>query len=92
MEEADQLGDRVCILDLGSVALDAPARLKAAKAERVVAVHLPSGEVARLRLDDEADGRRPGELAATGRVLSLHSVEPSLEEVFVRLTGRRLDG
>jgi len=92
MEEADQLCGRVCILHLGRiVALDSPERLKAAQSERVVEARLPNGAIARFRLDDEADGLRLGELAASGQVVALHSVEPSLEEVFVRLTGRRLD-
>jgi ABC-2 type transport system ATP-binding protein len=92
MEEADQLCGRVCILDQGKiVALDSPERLKAAQAERVVEARMTSGEVARYRLDESSDGRRLGEVAASGQVLALHSVEPSLEEVFIRLTGRRLD-
>ena len=92
MEEADQLCGRVCILDLGRiVALDSPEALKLAQAERVVDARLAGGDVVRLRLDDASDGRRLGELAASRQLLALHSVEPSLEEVFVRLTGRRLD-
>jgi ABC-2 type transport system ATP-binding protein len=92
MEEADQLCAQVCILDRGKiVALDSPDRLKASLSERLVEARLQGGTTERLRLDDDADGRRLGSLAASGQVLSLHSVEPSLEEVFVRLTGRRLD-
>jgi ABC-2 type transport system ATP-binding protein len=91
MEEADQLCQRVAFLDEGRiVALDAPARLKAAHGQRRLSVSLEDGTRLSLSLDDQADGQRLGELAATGQILALHSAEATLEEVFVKLTGRRL--
>ena len=91
MEEADQLCRRVAFIDQGRiVALDAPARLKAAHGERRLNVILDDGQRLSLSLDDPTDGRRLGELAAAGRIVTLHSAEATLEEVFIRLTGRRL--
>jgi ABC-2 type transport system ATP-binding protein len=93
MEEADQLCQRVAFLDQGRiVALDAPARLKAVHGQRRLSVSLEDGTRLSLSLDDPTDGQRLGDLAATGRVLALHSAEATLEEVFVKLTGRRLSG
>ncbi|MGQ9555213.1 MAG: ABC transporter ATP-binding protein [Anaerolineae bacterium] len=91
MEEADQLCQRVAILDQGHiVALDAPERLKVAHGERHLLATLDNGERLTLALGDQDDGRRLGELAATGHILTLHSGKATLEEVFIKLTGRRL--
>jgi ABC-2 type transport system ATP-binding protein len=91
MEEADQLCHRVAFLNQGRVvALDTPARLKATSGQRSLRLTLESGKQIRLSLDDPADGRRVGELAAAGQVLTLHSEEPTLEDVFLRLTGKEL--
>ncbi|MBC7264828.1 MAG: ABC transporter ATP-binding protein [Chloroflexi bacterium] len=91
MEEADQLCGRVAFLDRGRiVALDTPAHLKVAYGQPLLKVTLDDGERLSLALDDPADGRRLGELAAAGRILTAHSAEATLEDVFIRLTGRRL--
>ena len=91
MEEADQLCRRVAFLNQGRiVALDTPQRLKVAHGQRCLTAMLDDGERLSLSLDDPADGRRLGELAAAGRILTLHSAEATLEEVFIKLTGRRL--
>jgi ABC-2 type transport system ATP-binding protein len=91
LEEADQLCRRVAILDRGRVvALDTPERLKLRHGVRQVRVSLNDGEERTFSLDDPADGRRLGELAATGKVLTVHSTEATLEGVFLMLTGRRL--
>jgi len=91
MEEAERLCDRVAIIDRGKiVALDTPARLKMIHGDRYMRVMLASGENLTLSLDDPADGHRLGELVAAGQVLTLHSAEATLEEVFIRVTGRRL--
>jgi len=91
MEEADQLCQRVAFLNQGRiVALDAPERLKVTHGQRRLMVTLDNGERLTLSLDDPAEGRHLGELAASGRVLTMHSAEATLEEVFLRLTGRRL--
>jgi ABC-2 type transport system ATP-binding protein len=43
-----------------------------------------------LRLDDPADAARLREWMAAGRVLTVHSDEGTLEDVFVDLAGRPL--
>jgi ABC-2 type transport system ATP-binding protein len=91
MEEADQLCQRVAFLNEGRiVALDTPERLKLAHGERTVRARLTDGEILHLRLADPAEGRRLGELAAAGRILTLHSAEATLEQVFIELAGRGL--
>jgi len=92
MEEADQLCHRVAFLNEGKiVALDTPARLKAYHGERNVTAELADGQSLTLPLDDAEAGKQVGELIALGQVLSLHSAEATLEDVFIKLTGRRLE-
>jgi ABC-2 type transport system ATP-binding protein len=91
MEEADQLCKRVAFINQGRiVALDSPQRLKVAHGRRELLLTLASGERLTLSLDDPTDTRKLGELAATGQVISLHSAEATLEEVFIKLAGRGL--
>ena len=91
MEEADQLCRRVAFLDEGRiVALDTPQRLKVTNGQRHLRITLDDGECLTLSLDDPKDGRHLGELVASGRIITLHSAEATLEEIFIRLTGRGL--
>lgn len=92
MEEADQLCQRVAFLDEGRiVALDTPQNLKVKHGTRCLRAVLKEGGELWLSLDDPADGQRLGEDLARGEVLTLHSQEATLEEVFIRLTGRELE-
>jgi ABC-2 type transport system ATP-binding protein len=91
MEEADQLCRRVAFLDQGRiVALDTPEKLKVACGQRTLRVVLADGTVCDLALDNPADGQRLGEWVAAGQIVTIHSAEATLEEVFIQLTGRRL--
>ncbi len=91
MEEADQLCRRVAFLNLGRiVALATPDQLKASCGQRSLDVLLASGEQVHLSLDDPSDRSQLGELAASGRIVTVHSSGPTLEDVFIQLTGRGL--
>jgi ABC-2 type transport system ATP-binding protein len=116
MEEADQLCERVAIVDRGQLlAVDTPASLKArAPGGTLIEVTLdadaaPLAAVARsfpgvLRAEAEANvarvyAERAGETVATlvrtaeqsGRaVAEIHLAPPSLETLFISLTGRKL--
>jgi ABC-2 type transport system ATP-binding protein len=91
MEEADELCDRVAFLSQGRlVALDAPRELKLRYGERTATVLLADRTAHSLRLDDASDA---GQLAAwmrAGEVLTIHSHEGTLEDVFIALAGRSL--
>jgi ABC-2 type transport system ATP-binding protein len=118
MEEADQLCDRVAIMDHGKIlALDTPAQLKQGiGADTIVTVKTAGGdhhalaallereigEVTRTRVLDDgielhvkgAKGMLPkivGAAEAGGfEVADLSMSEPSLETVFINLTGKEL--
>jgi ABC-2 type transport system ATP-binding protein len=92
MEEADQLCRRVAFLDEGKVvALDTPRNLKISHGRREVRAVFKDGSDRTVRLDDPEDGRQLGEWAARGEILTVHSAEATLEEIFIRLTGKGLD-
>ncbi len=91
MEEADELCDRVAFLASGKiVALDAPRELKLRYGERTALVLLDSRAEERVRLDDPQDAARLERWMADGKVLTVHSQEGTLEDVFVNLAGRPL--
>jgi ABC-2 type transport system ATP-binding protein len=92
MEEAEQLCRRLAFLNEGRiVALDTPRNLKIAHGQRLVRAVLKDGTDRTIRLDDPADGKRLGEWAERGEILTVHSAEATLEEIFIRLTGKGLD-
>ncbi|HLI56538.1 MAG TPA: DUF4162 domain-containing protein, partial [Actinomycetota bacterium] len=116
-EEADQLCDRVAIMDHGKVlALDTPKGLKASVGAETVVTVTADGDLAQLAalLGREVDGvvntqQRDGTVmlhvvGATGvlpqvvtvaerdgfNVHDLSVAEPTLENVFINLTGKEL--
>ncbi len=91
MEEADELCDRVAFLSQGRiVALDAPRELKLKHGERRALVLLRDRSEHHIALDDAADAARLADWMRSDDVLALHSLEGTLEDVFVALSGRAL--
>ena len=88
MTEAEELCDRVAILNEGAiVACDAPDALKLRYARnRIVALTKTRGVVETTK--DAAGAEVVAPLLQAGEVLSIHSDEPNLEDVFLELTGR----
>lgn len=88
MEEADELCHRVAFLSHGKiVALDEPRNLKLQYGERNAVVMLRDESEQIIKLDDPADARRLEGWMANGEVLTMHSQEGSLEDVFIALAG-----
>ena len=117
MEEADQLCDRVAIMDHGRIlALDTPAQLKASVGAGRIVVVSATGDLPALAdaLVAKVDGARDAKVvdgrirlsvdssvgllpriidaaeAAGSSVNDLSVTEPSLESVFINLTGKEL--
>jgi len=91
MEEADELCDRVAFLSQGRiVALDTPRELKLKQGERRAVVLLKDRTEQSVLLDDPADAARLDGWMRDGLVLTVHSQEGTLEDVFVALSGRAL--
>ncbi|MDQ2952465.1 MAG: ABC transporter ATP-binding protein [Chloroflexota bacterium] len=91
MEEADELCDRVAFLSQGKiVALDTPRELKLKQGQRRATVLLQDRSEQSIRLDDAADAERLEAWIKAGQVLTIHSQEGTLEDVFIALAGRAL--
>jgi ABC-2 type transport system ATP-binding protein len=91
MEEADELCHRVAFLSHGKiVALDTPRELKLRQGKRTATVLLASREERSVRLDSAADAARLADWMRRGEVLTVHSHEGTLADVFIALGGRPL--
>lgn len=97
MMEADRLADRVAFINKGEiVALDAPASLKQEYGKRAIRAEV-TGNDGRLVhreiiLDRPETPDAIQALFASEKVVTLHSEEASLEDIFIRITGRGLVG
>lgn len=89
MAEAESLCHRVAFLNNGAIsALDTPERLKLQHSNRTIDVTTADG---RYVVNNDGEGaERIREWMRSGRLLSIHSNEPTLGDIFVRLTGRSL--
>jgi ABC-type multidrug transport system ATPase subunit len=94
MHEADELSNRVAFINEGEIyALDTPERLKLAHGSRSVRLRMRDGDGVReesVPLDGAAAGEAVAALMASGEVITIHTAEATLEEVFIRMTGRGL--
>ena len=91
MEEADELCDRVAFLSAGRiVALDTPRELKLRYGRRTAKVLLRDRQEIEIDLDDPANGERLDRWMRDDAILTMHSQEGTLEDVFIALAGRKL--
>ncbi|MBK8905477.1 MAG: ABC transporter ATP-binding protein [Anaerolineaceae bacterium] len=95
MLEADKLSDRVAFINQGKiVALDTPHRLKQKYGKRAILaeVEMADGrlETREITLDEANTGTAVADLFATEKVVTLHSEEATLEDIFIQITGRSL--
>ena len=91
MEEADELCTRVAFLSQGRVvALDTPRELKLLYGERTAVVLLRDRTEHVVALDRAADAAQLDQWMRADQVLTIHSREGTLEDVFVALAGRKL--
>jgi ABC-2 type transport system ATP-binding protein len=95
MMEADKLSDRVGFINEGRIAaLDTPENLKLKLGKRALNVRIRSGtgfKEEKLPLDDAETPRKTKELLENKDVATIHTQEATLEEVFIKLTGRKLE-
>jgi fluoroquinolone transport system ATP-binding protein len=94
MVVADELCDRVAFINEGCiVAMDTPKNLKLQHGERSVVVeHSRNGKTKSkiLFLDNPMDQSELNNLITTGQVQTIHSQEATLEQIFMKMTGRGL--
>jgi ABC-2 type transport system ATP-binding protein len=96
MFEADELSDRVAFINEGEiVALDTAENLKLKYGTRSVKVRLRDGDGVReevLPLGGDGSSAKLAQLAASPDLLTIHTEEATLEQIFIQLTGRGLEG
>jgi fluoroquinolone transport system ATP-binding protein len=94
MVTADELCDRVAFLVDGAiVALDSPRALRLAHGRRVVRLEMMrhgTRDAREFLLDGVADNAAFLSLLRSGDVETMHTLETTLEDVFVQVTGRTL--
>ncbi|MGD8750612.1 MAG: ABC transporter ATP-binding protein [Anaerolineales bacterium] len=95
MLEADKLSNRVAFIHQGKiVALDTPHNLKQQYGERAVQAQVMGTEGnledREIVLDQPETAKAVSDLFDRERVVTLHSKEASLEDIFIRITGEGL--
>jgi ABC-2 type transport system ATP-binding protein len=95
MLEADKLSDRVAFMNQGKiVALDTPLNLKRQHGRRALKVKVStrSGEMQdhEVALDTPETPGDIQKLFSSEQVVTVHSEEASLEDIFIKITGRGL--
>ena len=91
MHEAERLCDKVILLNEGKIVEDGVPKEICRKynSENKIEVVLKNGEVHRIKNAGESAGAM-GKWLSGGEIVSVHSSEPDLEQVFLSITGRRL--
>ncbi len=89
MEEASELCQRVAILNHGKIVeIGSPHRLMVEHGRRALQIEVQEGDTIRsieLPMAHAAD--QVQRLLKEGRIVTMHSIEASLQEVFIKLTG-----
>jgi ABC-2 type transport system ATP-binding protein len=95
MLEADKLSDRVAFINQGKIAaIDTPHALKQKYGKRSIKAQVagPDGrlEQREIAMDEPATAAQVNSLFAQEQVVTLHSEEATLEDIFIQITGRGL--
>lgn len=91
MEEADKLCHRVAFLNEGKIVeIDTPFNLKQKYSEDAIEVRLKETNNVIVIKNDETSSEKISNWMKNKQLLSIHSKEPNLEEIFLELTGRNL--
>jgi ABC-2 type transport system ATP-binding protein len=96
MVEADKLSDRVAFMNQGRiVAFDTPHNLKQRHGRRALKAQVAAADGGlaerEVRLDEPGTADAVRRLFADEKVVTVHSAEATLEDIFIALTGRGLE-
>ncbi|MDR7246988.1 ABC transporter ATP-binding protein [Priestia megaterium] len=90
MLEAEELCDRVAFLHEGKIKLlDTPQNLRLQFSKGSISLILKGGKVITVE-NDEQGAKQISNYIINGELLSIHSNEPTLGDIFVQLTGSEL--
>lgn len=94
MWEADKLCNRVAFMNQGRIVLlDTPRNLKQQYGRRSLVAEIAAGsglEKREISMDSDSTAREIEELFNREKVITIHSEEATLEDIFIKITGRRL--
>ncbi len=94
MWEADKLSHRVAFMEQGKIAaLDTPRNLKQQYGKRSLVAEVAAGgglEKREIDMDTGGTARAVEKLFEKEKVVTIHSEEATLEDIFIKMTGRRL--
>jgi len=95
MHEADKLSDRVAFIHQGKIAaIDTPHSLKQAYGERAVNVEILQDDGTlrkeKLILGQKSSAEELKHMMEKENVVTMHSAEATLEDIFIQITGRGL--
>jgi ABC-2 type transport system ATP-binding protein len=95
MHEADQLSDRVAFINEGKIeALDTSENLKLEHGQRTVRIRSRNGggvDEQVISLDEANAGDQIRDAVSVEGLMTIHTEEATLEDIFIKLTGRGLD-
>ena len=96
MHEADRLSDRVAFISQGKIeAFDTPHNLKQKYGKRIVRAQVSSQhgglEDRLIPLDRPDTAERLAQVFRDEQVVTVHTEEASLDEIFIQVTGQRLN-
>jgi ABC-2 type transport system ATP-binding protein len=95
MMEADKISDRVAFINQGKIAaIDTPLNLKQRYGKRSIKAQVTGAdgrlESREILLDSDNTAEQVHRLLANEKVVTLHSDEATLEDIFIQITGRGL--
>jgi fluoroquinolone transport system ATP-binding protein len=94
MHDADELCDRVAFITEGEISIiDSPKQLKLQNGKRIVKVEYTNGNTKQREFEMDSIGNNKDfmRIIKEHRLISIHSEEASLDDVFIRVTGKSLD-
>lgn len=95
MTVADQLCDRVAFIIGGKITLiDSPKKLKVAHGQRSVAIeYVENNNLIKkaFPLDQLSENQSFIEIIKTKQISTMHTLEATLEDIFIKATGKNLD-
>ena len=95
MHEADELANYVAFMNEGEiVAMDTPENLKVKHGKRSIKVRIRRGgniKTETISLEKAGVGEKVKKLVESKNLLTIHTEESTLESIFIKLTGRRLE-
>jgi ABC-2 type transport system ATP-binding protein len=96
MHEADELSDRVAFINEGKLyAVDTPENLKLRHGKRSVRVRVREADGVKeqtVSLEDPGAGDQLKAAVGAAGLMTIHTEEASLENIFIEMTGRGLEG